>query len=137
MKSTYSLPGNPFSLAVEPLIPDDLQQPALTLPWEYGETWFFTGGPHGGWNTGSAWAALDFVPPDVQGGCSPSESWVVSMSDGVVSRSGYGAVVIDLDGDGFAGTGWAIIYMHLDNEDRIIIGTEIKKGDSASLVKAV
>ena len=29
-----------------------LQQPELTLPWTTGETWYFSGGPHGGWAIG-------------------------------------------------------------------------------------
>lgn len=119
------------SPAVEnsPLLPQDLQQPALLLPWASGETWYYTGGPHGGWNSGSAWAALDFVPSDVEYGCVPSSSWVTAVADGVVARSGFGAVVLDLDGDGYAGSGWAITYMHLDNNDRIAAGSAVSAGD--------
>ena len=128
--ATYSrLFGNPFAYTVEPLIPTDLASPPLELPWAAGETWYFTGGPHGGWNTGSAWAALDFVPPGQQTGCIPSDAWVTAMADGVVSRSGHGAVVVDLDGDGFAGTGWAITYMHLETRDRAPLGAQIQTGD--------
>ena len=43
--------GDPFAQEVQPLIPADLVQPTLKLPWTSGETWFFSGGPHGGWNT--------------------------------------------------------------------------------------
>ncbi len=128
--TTYNrLFGDPFLTEVDPLIPDDIVQPPFELPWAGGEAWYFTGGPHGGWNTGSAWAALDFVPPNTQGGCSPSESWVTAMADGRVTRSGNGAVVVDLDGDGYAGTGWAITYMHLEDRDRVPLGTEVKTGD--------
>ena len=56
--------GDPFVDAVDPLVPSGLQQPSLLLPFESGEVWFFTGGPHGGWGSGSAWAAVDFGPPD-------------------------------------------------------------------------
>jgi hypothetical protein len=38
-------------------------QPPMQLPIEAGAPWSFTGGPHGGWDSGSAWAALDFAPP--------------------------------------------------------------------------
>lgn len=128
--ATYErLFGNPFSLAVEPLWPPGLQQPALQLPWADNETWFFTGGPHGGWNTGSAWAALDFAPAADILGCFDSDAWVTAMSDGIVTRSGFGAVVIDLDGDKFAGTGWAITYMHLADRDRIPVGSPVQTGD--------
>ncbi len=121
--------GNPFAYSVDPLAPADLAAPPLELPWAAGETWYFTGGPHGGWNTGSAWAALDFVPPGQQAGCIQSDAWVTAMADGVVSRSGHGAVVVDLDGDGFAGTGWAITYMHLEGRDRATVGTRVQTGD--------
>src|SRR5690606_8939231 len=56
--------GDPFIGAVDPLVPANIQQPELTLPFPAGEVWFFTGGPHGGWGSGSAWAAIDFAPPD-------------------------------------------------------------------------
>jgi LasA protease len=121
--------GSPFAFTVDPLWPSDLQQPPLQLPFASGDTWYFTGGPHGGWGTGSAWAALDFVPPDVEQGCLQSEAWVTAMIDGVVTRSDKGAVVVDADGDGYAGTGWAILYMHLENRDRIPVGTFVQAGD--------
>ena len=128
--NTYShLFGDPFQQEIQPLIPDDLSQPPLELPWASGETWYFTGGPHGGWNSGSAWAALDFVPPKTVAGCAPSDSWATAVADGIVSRSGFGAVVLDLDGDGYSGTGWAITYMHLDNRERASEGTRLAAGD--------
>jgi LasA protease len=121
--------GNPFAYTVDPLWPADLAQPPLRLPWPAGETWYFTGGPHGGWAAGSAWAALDFVPPGEQLGCVLSDHWVTAMADGVVTRSDFGAVVIDMDGDGYAGTGWAITYMHLETRDRIAAGALVQAGD--------
>lgn len=128
--ATYrKLFGNPFAYTVDPIYPPDLQAPALLLPWSPGETWYLTGGPHGGWNTGSAWAALDFAPPADQLGCIQSESWVTAMADGMVTRSDFGAVVVDLDGDGYAGTGWAITYMHIETRDRIAAGTAVRAGD--------
>lgn len=128
--ATFSrLFGNPFAYTVDPLWPADLQQPTMALPWGAGETWYFTGGPHGGWASGSAWAALDFVPHNEQLGCYPSDAWVRAMADGVVTRSSFGAVVVDLDGDGYAGTGWAITYMHLEERDRVALGTVVSTGD--------
>jgi LasA protease len=126
--------GNPFAYTVDPLWPANLSQPNLQLPWSNNETWYYTGGPHGGWAAGSAWAALDFAPPSDQLGCVQSESWVTAMADGLVTRSDFGAVVVDLDlpgqpADGFAGTGWAIIYMHLETRDRIVVGTPVQTGD--------
>jgi murein DD-endopeptidase MepM/ murein hydrolase activator NlpD len=101
----------------------------LQLPFASGDTWYLTSGPHGGWGAGSAWAALDFVPPDVEQGCLQSEAWVTAMADGVVVRSGNGAVVVDADGDGYAGTGWAILYQHLESRDRIPVGAFVQTGD--------
>ncbi len=128
--ATYErLFGNPFALTVDSSLPPNLLQPALQLPWASGETWYFTGGPHGGWNTGSAWAALDFGPEADVLGCFDSDAWVTAMSDGIVTRSGFGAVVVDLEGDKFAGTGWAITYMHLAERDRIPVGSPVQTGD--------
>ena len=133
--ATYTrLFGNPFGYAHEPLLPAGLETPALELPWAAGETWFFTGGPHGAWNSGSAWGALDFVPPGEQAGCIPTDAWVTAMAPGVVVRSGHGAVVVDLDdgdeaADGYAGTGWAVTSMHLETRNRIAAGTRVDTGD--------
>ncbi|MFZ0543911.1 MAG: LysM peptidoglycan-binding domain-containing protein [Candidatus Promineifilaceae bacterium] len=128
--ATYNrLFGNPFSYTVDPLWPSDLAQPQLELPFTNGESWYFTGGPHGGWAGGSAWAALDFAPGTDQLGCYISDYWVTAMAPGVVTRSDFGAVVVDLDGDGFAGTGWAILYMHLDSRERVPAGTYVQTGD--------
>jgi LasA protease len=111
--------GNPFNLAIEPLLPADLSQPLLDLPIPLGETWSFTGGPHGGWDSGSAWAALDFAPPGEAAGCAPSDSWVTAVADGLVLRAADGAVIQDLDNDGYEQTGWVILYMHIESVGRI------------------
>lgn len=125
----YRLFGNPFDQTIDPLWPADLAQPPFRIPWASKETWYFTGGPHGGWAAGSAWAALDFAPPGDQLGCVTSDAWVLSMSDGLVTRSDFGAVVVDLDGNGYAGTGWAVTYMHLESRDRIPVGSIVQAGD--------
>lgn len=128
--ATYEkLFGSPFAYAVEPLLPPDLQAPALLLPFAEGETWYFTGGPHGAWNTGSAWGALDFAPPGDQLGCVETDAWVTAMAAGEVTRSDAGAVVVDMDGDQYAGTGWAATYMHLETRDRAPVGTRVEAGD--------
>jgi murein DD-endopeptidase MepM/ murein hydrolase activator NlpD len=121
--------GSPFAYTVDPLWPASLTQPTLELPFASGDTWYFTGGPHGGWAPGSAWAALDFAPGTDQLGCYSSEAWITAMAPGIVTRSDFGAVVVDLDGDGYAGTGWAIIYMHLETRDRVPAGTSVQVGD--------
>jgi LasA protease len=128
--ATYErLFGSPFAFTVDPLWPADLRQPPLQLPWSSGETWYFTGGPHGGWASGSAWAAIDFAPPADELGCVVSDAWVTAVADGLVVRSDKGAVVVDLDEDGFAGTGWAILYMHLESRDRVAAGAFVQTGD--------
>ncbi len=128
--STYTgLFGDPFKRAKEPLIAPDLKQPALSLPWDQTETWYLTGGPHGGWGSGSAWASLDFVPPGESVGCYDSEHWVRASAPGVIARSANGIVVLDLDGDGFEGTGWTVMYGHIATRDRIAVGTHVNAGD--------
>ncbi|MCJ7695734.1 MAG: LysM peptidoglycan-binding domain-containing protein, partial [Anaerolineaceae bacterium] len=122
-KTYQKLFGNPFVFAYDPLLPDGLVQPVMTLPFKIGDVWLLTSGPHGGWNGGSAWAALDFAPPGEAYGCFPSATYVVSSTDGRVVRTGNGAVVVDLDGDGFEQTGWTILYMHIATEGRIVEGT--------------
>lgn len=130
--ATYvSLFGDPFERAVEPLLPHNLEQPPLVFPWAPEETWYFTGGPHGGWGAASAWAALDFVSADEVGtGCEVAEHWARAMADGVIARSEYGTVILDLDGDGFEGTGWTIVYLHVSSEDRPVEeGQRVQQGD--------
>ena len=128
--ATYErLFGDPFAYADDSLWPTNIEQPELSLPWDESETWYFTGGPHGGWASGSAWAALDFVPPGELVGCYESAEWVLAVADGVITRSDFGAVVLDLDGDGYAGTGWAILYQHIATNERIASGTRVSRGD--------
>jgi murein DD-endopeptidase MepM/ murein hydrolase activator NlpD len=125
----YSLFGNPFDWAYEPLIPPDLSQPTMQLPFEDDVAWTFTGGPHGGYDSGSAWAAIDFAPPKEKLGCSTSDEWVVAMADGVIVRSEDGIVVQDLDGDGTEGTGWSIFYLHIESRKRVLVDTFVQAGD--------
>jgi LasA protease len=121
--------GIPFDLAVEPLLPANLSQPGLQLPFENADIWSFTGGPHSAWGDGAAWAALDFAPPGDAFGCYASSTWEVAVAAGVIARSENGEVVLDLDGDGLEQTGWTILYMHVASNDRIALGTHVKAGD--------
>jgi LasA protease len=127
--SYNNLFGYPFDLAIEPLLPVGLTQPALNLPFAVGETWQYTGGPHGGWDQGSAWAALDFAPPGEPVGCAQVEAWVTAIAPGVIIRASNGAVIQDLDGDGYEQTGWTILYMHIESRDRIPSGAKVQAGD--------
>lgn len=125
----YQFFGYPFDFAFEPLIPIDLVQPVLQLPFEVGAVWSYTGGPHGGWDSGSAWAGLDFAPPGEPRGCVPSDAWVVASAPGKIVYSDHGAVIQDLEGDGIWQTGWSIFYMHIDTHNRVEVGTYLEAGD--------
>jgi len=126
-----SMFGDTFirSQAVEPLIPENMVQPEMILPFEIGKTWAFTGGPHSAWGQADIWAAIDFAPPSIKSGCEESNEWVVASIPGQVVRSNYGVVVIDMDGDGYEQTGWTLLYLHVATEDRVRLGTWVKVGD--------
>jgi murein DD-endopeptidase MepM/ murein hydrolase activator NlpD len=128
--ATYnSLFGYPFDRAIEPLLPVGLTQPTMQLPFEPSMLWSFTGGPHGAWGSGSAWAALDFGPPGEALGCVPSDAWVVAVANGTILRADHGAVIQDLDGDGNEQTGWVVLYMHIDSSDRVQPGIFLNAGE--------
>lgn len=121
--------GYPFDYAYEPLQPPNLQQPSLLLPFEPGEKWSFTGGPHAGWADGSAWAALDFAPPGPALGCVQNDAWVTAVADGTIVYADTGLVLQDLDGDNREQTGWTMVYMHVESRDRVEAGTFVKAGE--------
>jgi murein DD-endopeptidase MepM/ murein hydrolase activator NlpD len=125
----YLLFGYPFDIAVEPLVPVNLTQPLLSLPFGPGEIWAFTGGPHLAWDPGSPYGALDFAPPGEARGCVETNNWVTAVANGLVTRTGNGVVILDLDGDGNEGTGWVILYMHIESRDRVQPGTFLKAGE--------
>lgn len=130
ISATYQdLFGYPFDLAIEPLLPNNLIQPPMQLPFEPGITWSFTGGPHGGWGDGSGWAALDFAPLSNEVGCISSDAWAVAMVDGLVVRAGDGVVIQDLDGDGFEQTGWTILYLHIESRERVSQDAYLRRGE--------
>jgi LasA protease len=125
--------GDPFANDFDPLIPIGLPQPSLTLPFSQGETWFFTGGWHGGWGSGSAWSAIDFAPPDDRPDgselCYVSDYWATAVASGIIARSGDGSVILDLDMDGDETTGWTILYLHMATDGRVPVGTAVRTGD--------
>ncbi|MEI6291463.1 MAG: LysM peptidoglycan-binding domain-containing protein [Chloroflexota bacterium] len=124
-----SLFGYPFDFAIEPIVPADISQPVLSLPFGPGESWQFTGGPHAGWDVGTAWAALDFAPPGEPVGCGAVDYWNTAVAPGLIVRADNGAVIEDLDGDGLEQTGWTILYMHMEARDRVQSGTYVNTGD--------
>ncbi len=129
----FQLFGDPFLDATEPLVPLGIQQPTFGLPFAQGETWFFTGGAHGGWGSGSAWAAIDFAPPDElsnkTSSCYVSDYFATAVAPGIIARTDEGIVILDLDGDGDESTGWSVLYLHIAAQDRIAPGTQVNLGD--------
>ncbi len=123
----YLLFGYPFDTAIEPLVPVNLIQPLLYLPFPVGETWYFTGGPHLSWDAGSPYGALDFAP--AVEGCVETDDWVTAVADGLVTRTGVGTVIQDLDEDGNEGSGWVILYYHIESRDRVQAGTVLHAGE--------
>jgi LasA protease len=127
---TYNeLFGYPFDYDIPSLIPANLSQPPMQLPFEGGAVWSYTGGPHGGWDSGSAWAALDFAPPGEALGCVSSDAWVVAVANGWIVRAENGAVMQDLDNDGYEQTGWNVLYMHVEIRERIQPNTYVYAGE--------
>lgn len=124
--------GEPWRRVYGPLLPEGLPPPDLKLPWATGEVWWYTGAPHGGWGTGSAWGAIDFAPGEANGklGCwDASEWWVRAAANGLIVVSDFGEMMQDLDGDGNIQTGWLLIYNHIAGLDRVEAGTYVKVGE--------
>lgn len=129
--ATYSaLFGDPWADSVEH-IPGSLRQPDLRLPFPAGQTWSYTGGPHTGWGLGQPYTALDFAPPIDKSGCAAVEDkfYSIAMADGIVVRSEFGLVALDLDGDGDERTGWVLVYLHVGTQGRVPSGLSLKAGD--------
>lgn len=120
--------GDPFDLA-QAQIPGNLQQPELALPFLPNRVWNFSGGPHPSWGDSLPWGALDFAPPAVESGCSPSNEWAAAPAPGVITRSGNALAVLDLDGDGDERTGWVLLFYHLAENGLIAAGTQVELGD--------
>ena len=129
---TYAdLFGDPFQDDYE-TVPADLGQPPLTLPFPRGEIWRFTGGFHGGWGNGSAWAAVDFAPPAEArqaGPCYISSFPVTAVARGTIARLDEGTVVLDLDEDSKESTGWTVLYLHVDYHDSLVEGQLVEAGN--------
>jgi len=120
--------GDPWSLSA-PVIPGSLAQPEMRLPFPAGTAWTYTGGPHTGWGDGEPLAAIDFAPPAVVGGCTPTDLYATAVADGVIARVGPAVVVLDLDRDGDERTGWVVFYLHLAEDGKAPLGRSVKAGD--------
>ncbi|HSV85232.1 MAG TPA: LysM peptidoglycan-binding domain-containing protein [Levilinea sp.] len=131
---TYTtLFGDPWQ-NVQPHIPGSLQQPPMLLPFPPGSPWAYTGGPHTGYGAGEPFAALDFSPPAVVGGCMPTDQMATAVADGVlINRKQMAIAIIDLDGDGDERTGWVVFYLHLAGDSIPPTGTVLKAGDPIGL----
>jgi LasA protease len=132
--------GDPWARAeaVNPIFPPALSQPPLVLPFDPKTKWNLTGGPHNGWGqistkiygtTHSVFAAIDFAPVNSHSGCDISPYWVTASAAGLVVRSDQGAVMVDLDGDGYEQTGWDLLYMHISSQGRVAVGTWLEVND--------
>jgi hypothetical protein len=126
---TYQELWGDSSNYIQDVMPENLQQPPLNLPFEPHKIWDFTGGPHFAWGTSLPWGALDFAPPAVQSGCTPSGEWVAAPAAGTVARSEEAIVVLDLDGDGDERTGWVLFFFHIGDNHRAQQGEVVKTGD--------
>ncbi len=128
LQTYLQLWGEPSAHALE-LIPANLQQPELSLPFPSDRTWSYTSGPHYSWGTSLPLGALDFAPPMPQIGCYPSLDWVTAPAGGVIVRSDEASVLLDLDGDGDERTGWVVFLFHIASAERISAGTTVQRGD--------
>ena len=125
--------GDPWERAAryEPLYATGFMKslPPLELPFPAGEKWTFTGGPHADWSTGSPSGALDFAPTGEGRGCYISKHWATAAAPGVVVRSAVGLVIVSLDPGENEQKGWAVLYLHLADQDRVKVGTRVQTGD--------
>ncbi|MBI9048560.1 MAG: LysM peptidoglycan-binding domain-containing protein [Anaerolineaceae bacterium] len=119
--------------ACEAHIPGSLSQPAFILPFEDDKPWAYTGGPHTGWGLGEPFAAIDFAPPNTEGGCKPTDLYATALADGVIARKGIATAALDLDGDGNEQTGWVVFYLHLATDSIPPVGTYLQQGDRIGL----
>lgn len=120
--------GDREALVFEPVVPNYLTQPPLRLPWEPGETFYYTGGPHAAYFSGSAWAAVDFAPPDILGNCYYSSMNITAAADGLFVLTDKGETYLDLDADGNLETGWVLLYLHVAPIEGLSDGEVVSAG---------
>lgn len=128
-KTYRNLFGDPFAREISPIVPVTLVQPLMELPWKPGDTFYYTGGPHEGYGTGSALAAIDFGPPDVLGSCYYSDVPLTAVAAGRIFLGSKGETYLDLDADGNLQTGWVVLYLHMVADDSLTQGQMVAAGD--------
>ncbi|MGB8645986.1 MAG: hypothetical protein WCF84_12170 [Anaerolineae bacterium] len=121
--------GDPFAHAVDPLIAGEVVQPPLHLPWADGHTWFYTGGPHGGYTTATGRAAIDLAPQGGSAPCAPAPDWATAAAPGRVVEFEHGRLMLNLSNQSFQGTGWTLMYLHIATPEHIVAGIEVKQGE--------
>lgn len=111
-------------------LPGSLEQIELRLPFNDGEAWTYTGGPHTAWGSMHPYAAIDFAPPAQEHGCFVSYSDVIAPHSGTIVRKGTGMAMLDMDDDGDERTGWVLLFLHLKTESIPPLGTYVEMGDT-------
>ena len=113
---------------VEPLFGPNAAQPELNLPFPPNQKWALTNGPHPAWGLYGPHAALDFAPAGTSG-CDVSRRFALAAAAGRVVRDGNGLIVLDLDMDGYEQTGWVLLYNHIHNDERAVLGDMLAADD--------
>jgi LasA protease len=125
----HNLFGDAWTRAdqASPLLPDDLAQPEMELPFHPNTDWSLTAGPHNAWNAGTPLGALDFAPVLIEEPCAVSAAWVTASAPGRVVRACDNVVALDLDGDGDESTGWVLVYYHIAGRGMVAEGAWLEQ----------
>ena len=94
------------------------EEAQLSLPWDTGQSWKLTGGPHMNSINSTVWSALDFQGPNSSGVVRAAQSGVVWRSSGCLN-------FIRVDHS----DGWQTGYYHLLNE-RVSNGQTVSRGQA-------
>lgn len=122
--------GDPYEYKSGDVLPEELPDQSLALPFEESQVWYYVAGPYEAAGPGTPWAAIDFAPPpEKASGCHLSLDYVTAAARGKVVRSSRAEVVIDTDDDGFEGSGWVHVYRHLSSWERVEEGESVATGE--------
>jgi len=121
---------DPVSFDAQPNRPSPLPPIELGLPFEAGPVWYLVQGPAPAVGARGPRSAVAFAPPPADlPGCAPAAERVRAVADGRIARSDDTGVVLDLDGDGYEGSGWTILYRHLAASGRVAEGQRVRAGE--------